>query len=60
MNMIDIDIYHDNHVVEEFLQSLKLKINRDCHNTIKVYISTANPYNHWLQKLYSFYNEKEE
>lgn len=54
--MIDIDIYNCKSAVEEFLESLKLKISKDC-SPIKVYISTANPYNHWL---YNFYNKKEE
>lgn len=27
------------------------------HLAKKVYISTSNPYNHWLKKLYRIYNE---
>lgn len=58
--MIDLDIYYHNPSVEKnFLESLKLKPTKD-HPSIKVYISTANPYNSWLQKLYNFYNKKEE
>lgn len=53
--MVDLDIYYTNQVVEEFLQLLKVKLNKD-YPTTKVYISTANPYNNWLQKLYNFYN----
>jgi len=56
--MIDLDIYRPNQVVEEFLQSLKVKLNKD-YPTTKVYISTASPYNNWLQKLYTFYNNTE-
>ena len=56
--MIDFDIYNGKLAVEEFLESLKLKLTKD-HSHIKVYISTANPYNHWLQKLYNFYNNTE-
>ena len=28
------------------------------HRPNKVYITTANPYDHWLKKLYVFYNKK--
>jgi hypothetical protein len=54
--MIDLDIYHTNETVENFLQSLKLNLNKD-YPTTKVYISTANPNNNWLQKQYIIYNE---
>jgi hypothetical protein len=57
--MIDLDIYCSNPYVEKFLESLKLKLTKDYHS-INVYISTANPYNSWSQKLYNFYNKKEE
>lgn len=56
--MIDRDIYYPNEIVEEFLESLKVKLKKDNHS-IKVYISTANPYNSWLQKLYNIYNNTE-
>lgn len=56
--MIDLDIYRPNQVVEEFLQSLKVRLNKD-YSPIKVYISTASPYKHWLEKLYNFYNSTE-
>lgn len=49
--MIDLDIYYSNKTVEEFLESLKAKLSKD-YSPIKVYISTANPYNHWLYKFY--------
>ena len=50
--MIDFDIYHTNHVVESFLESLKVKLNKD-YTAIKVYISTANSNNNWLENLYN-------
>lgn len=56
--MIDLDIYYPNQTVEDFLDSLKPKFIKD-FSPIKVYISTASPYNHWLQKLYTFYNNTE-
>lgn len=56
--MIDLDVYYPNEAVEEFLESLKVKLKKD-HPSIKVYISTASPYNNWLQKLYNFYNNTE-
>lgn len=59
MKMIDIDMYNGKPAVEEFLESFKLKLRKD-YPPIKVYISTANPYNSWSQKLYNFYNKKEE
>lgn len=46
--MIDLDIYYTNKAVEEFLETLKVKFNKTYHTT-KVYISTANPYDHWLK-----------
>ena len=45
--MIDIDVYCTNPIVEEFLQSLKVGLNKDYPAT-NVYISTASPYKHWL------------
>lgn len=57
--MIDVDICHNEPVIEEFLKSLKVKFRKD-YSPIKIYISTANPYNHWSQKLYNFYDKKEE
>lgn len=57
--MIDLDIYNKNQVVEEFLKSLKVKLLTG-YPTTKVYISTANPYNHWSQKLYNIRDKKEE
>ena len=56
--MIDFDIYRPNREVEEFLEYLKVKLKNN-NPSIKVYISTANPYNNWLQKLYNFYNNTE-
>ena len=56
--MIDRDLYCTNQLVEEFLESLKVKLKKD-NPSIKVYISTANPYNSWLQKLYNIYNNTE-
>jgi len=56
--MIDLDIYYPNASVEKFLELPKLKLTRD-YSPIKVYISTANPYNSWLQKLYNIYNNTE-
>ena len=58
MKMIDLDMYNGKPEVEEFLESLKLKLRKD-YSPIKVYISTANPYEHWLQKLYNIYNNTE-
>ena len=26
--------------------------------TNKIYLTTSNPYDHWLKKLYIFYNKK--
>jgi hypothetical protein len=57
--MIDLDVYSPNRTTEWFFGSLKLKLTKD-RPPINVYISTANPYNSWLQKLYNFYNKKEE
>ena len=57
--MIDLDIYYPNAQVEMLMQQLNERLNRDCPTT-KVYISTANPYNHWLKKSYIIYNEKEQ
>ena len=56
--MIDLDIYRPNREVEGFLEYLKVKLKKD-YPPIKVYISTANPYNSWLQKLYNIYNSTE-
>lgn len=56
--MIDLDIYRPNREVEGFLEYLKVKLKKD-YPSIKVYISTLNPYNSWLQKLYSIYNNTE-
>lgn len=56
--MIDLDIYYPNRAVEDFLEPLKTKLSKDYSST-KVYISTANPYNSWLQKLYNIYNNTE-
>lgn len=56
--MIDRDVYYTNRSVEDFLESLKTKLSKD-YSPIKVYISTANPYNSWLQKLYNIYNNTE-
>lgn len=57
--MIDFDIYVPSPRVENLLQSLKIRLGKD-YPTTKVWISTANPYNPWLEKLYNFYNKKEE
>lgn len=57
--MVDRDIYYVDPAVEEFLQLTAARLRKD-YPTTKVYISTANPYNHWLEKLYNFYNKKEE
>jgi hypothetical protein len=56
--MIDLDIYCPNIAVEKFLEQLKVRLKKDCPTTT-VYISTANPYNSWLQKLYKFYYNTE-
>jgi hypothetical protein len=56
--MIDRDIYYPNEIVEEFLELLKVKLKKN-NPSIKVYISTTNPYNSWLQKLYNIYNNTE-
>jgi hypothetical protein len=53
--VIDIDLYNTNQSVEELLESLKLNLRKD-YSPIKVYVSTASPYEHWLQKLYNIYN----
>lgn len=53
--MFDRDIYYTNQNIEDFLESLHVKRSKD-YSPIKVYISTASPHNHWLQKLYNFYN----
>jgi hypothetical protein len=50
IKMIDRDMYYPNEFVEEFLESLKSKLKKD-HSPIIVYISTSNPYDHWLKKL---------
>lgn len=50
--MIDLDIYCPNSRVEKFLETLKLKLRKP-HPTIKVYISTASPYDHWLKTFYN-------
>ena len=57
--MIDFDVYCPSPRVENLLQSLRIRLNKDFPTT-KVYISTANPYNNWLEKLYNFYYKKEE
>lgn len=46
--MIDLNIYYPNKAVEEFLETLKVKLNKTCP-IIKVYISTTSPYDHWLK-----------
>lgn len=56
--MIDYDVYRINPKVEEFLKTLKVKLNKD-YTTTKVYISTARPYSNWTQILYNFYNNTE-
>lgn len=56
--MIDSDVYCPNRTTEWVLGSLKLKLTKD-YSPIKVYISTVNPYNSWLQKLYNIYNNTE-
>lgn len=53
--MIDLNIYKQNKVTEEFLESLQIKLTKD-HPPVKIYISTASQYNNWSQKLYIFYN----
>jgi hypothetical protein len=53
--MIDRDIYYQNKTVEEFIESLKTKFKKSCSHT-KIYISTTNPYDDWLKKIYSSYN----
>ena len=50
--MIDLDICYPNSHVEKFLETLKLKLKKD-HPNIKVYISTASPYDHWLKTFYN-------
>ena len=56
--MIDRDLYCTNQLVEEFLESLKVKFKKDYPST-KIYISTASQDNYWFKKLYSFYNNTE-
>ena len=56
--MIDLDLYYPNERVEKFLDSLKVKLKKD-YPTIKVYISSAGLNNHWLRKIYNFYNKEE-
>lgn len=53
--MIDLDIYYPNQVIEDFLESLKVRLKK-YHPSIKVYISTVSSYDNWSQKLYIFYN----
>lgn len=56
--MIDRDVYIPNRTVENFLESLKAKLSKE-YSPVKVYISTANPYNHWLRNVYNIYNNTE-
>ena len=56
--MIDLDLYYPNERVEKFLEQLKIKLNKN-YPTTKVYISSARPNSHWLQKIYNFYNNEE-
>jgi hypothetical protein len=55
--MIDLDIYRPNLAVEEFLSSLKVRIGKD-HPTTTVYISTTNPYRHWIYNNTELMEEK--
>ena len=48
VRMIDYDIYYDKPLVEEFWTTLKVKLQNDYPN-INIYISTANPYEHWIK-----------
>ncbi len=50
--MVDFDIYYTNPKVEMFLESLKIRFNKD-YPTTKVYISTVGMGDHWLRKLYN-------
>lgn len=54
--MIDCDIYYIDRDVEMLINQLRSKLKQDSPST-KVYISTSNPYNNWLKKLYIIYNE---
>ena len=49
--MIDFDMYCPNSRTENLLQQFTLKLTKE-HPHIKVYISTANPYNNWLYELH--------
>lgn len=53
--MMDVDVYWPNEVVEEFLQSLKIKLRKN-YEPIKVYISTAS---HRDSFYYKFFNNTE-
>lgn len=55
--MIDFDIYYPNPKVEMLMQQLKIRLNKD-YTTIKVYMSTTNPYNNLLYKQYIIYNKE--
>lgn len=58
VKMIDLDVYAPNPVVEKFLQSLKVRLNKD-YPTTTVYISTASQDNYWLRELYNKFNNTE-
>ena len=50
--MIDMDICLPSRFDEEFLQSLRTKLKKDCEPT-KIYISTANPCNSFYAKFFN-------
>ena len=50
MSMIDLDIYYPNEKVEMFMRQLEVRLNKP-HPVTKIYISTANPYGHWIKKI---------
>jgi hypothetical protein len=56
--MINLDLYLPDERTEKFLCLLKSKRNIDS-TPIKIYISSANPYNNGLQKIYRIYNNTE-
>ena len=56
--MMDWDLYYPNEYVEKFLDSLKVKLKKE-YPAIRVYISSVGMNDHWLQKIYNFYNKEE-
>ena len=52
------DSYYVSPMAEEFVRALEVRLRKD-HHPIKVYLSTANPYNHWLYDIYKKENVNE-